>query len=48
MAPLETFESGLEKTVRWYLENEAWWRPIVRAAATLDSALAWRARAAGA
>jgi dTDP-glucose 4,6-dehydratase len=22
----ETFESGLEKTVRWYLTNEAWWR----------------------
>ena len=22
--PQETFESGLEKTVRWYLENE-WW-----------------------
>ena len=27
-APQETFESGLEKTVRWYLENEAWWRAI--------------------
>jgi dTDP-glucose 4,6-dehydratase len=27
--PRETFESGIEKTVRWYLENEAWWRPIV-------------------
>lgn len=24
----ETFASGLEKTVRWYLDNEAWWRPI--------------------
>lgn len=24
----ETFESGLEKTVRWYLDNETWWRPI--------------------
>ena len=24
----ETFESGLAKTVRWYLDNEAWWRPI--------------------
>jgi len=22
--PEETFESGMEKTVRWYLENEAW------------------------
>jgi dTDP-glucose 4,6-dehydratase len=25
---LETFESGLEKTVRWYLDNEWWWRPL--------------------
>ena len=24
----ESFETGLEKTVRWYLENEHWWRPI--------------------
>lgn len=24
----ETFESGLEKTVLWYLDNEAWWQPI--------------------
>jgi len=26
--PNETFESGLEKTVRWYLDNEHWWGPI--------------------
>lgn len=26
--PTETFEAGLEKTVRWYLGNEAWWGPI--------------------
>ena len=24
----ENFESGLEKTIRWYLENEDWWRPL--------------------
>lgn len=24
----ETFESGLSKTVDWYLQNEWWWRPI--------------------
>jgi len=24
----ESFESGLEKTVCWYLDNEWWWRPI--------------------
>jgi len=25
---LETFESGLEKTIRWYLDNEWWWAPL--------------------
>ena len=24
----ESFESGLRKTVAWYLANEAWWRPL--------------------
>ena len=24
----ESFESGIEKTVDWYLANEGWWRPI--------------------
>ncbi len=24
--PQESFETGLAKTVSWYLENEAWWR----------------------
>lgn len=24
----ENFESGLRKTVAWYLENEAWWAPL--------------------
>jgi dTDP-glucose 4,6-dehydratase len=27
-APAETFESGLRKTVRWYLENRAWWERV--------------------
>ncbi|MFK5979006.1 MAG: dTDP-glucose 4,6-dehydratase [Rhizobiaceae bacterium] len=27
-SPEETFESGMQKTVLWYLENEEWWRPI--------------------
>lgn len=26
--PSVTLEEGLEKTVRWYLENEAWWRAL--------------------
>ncbi|BAT57599.1 dTDP-glucose 4,6-dehydratase 2 [Variibacter gotjawalensis] len=29
-APRETFESGLDRTVVWYLQNEQWWRPIRR------------------
>lgn len=24
----ESFDTGIEKTVRWYLDNEAWWRPL--------------------
>ena len=27
--PTETFETGIERTVRWYLDNERWWRPIL-------------------
>ena len=27
--PQESFETGLEKTIRWYLENERWWRPLL-------------------
>lgn len=27
--PLETFESGLERTVQWYLENQSWWEAIL-------------------
>ncbi len=27
--PSVTIEEGLERTVRWYLDNEAWWRPLL-------------------
>ena len=27
--PSVTVEEGLERTVRWYLDNEAWWRPLL-------------------
>lgn len=27
----ESFASGIEKTVRWYLENDAWWQPLRQA-----------------
>ncbi len=26
--PMETFETGLRKTVQWYLDNPAWWQAI--------------------
>ena len=27
--PSLTIEEGLEKTVKWYVENESWWRPLL-------------------
>lgn len=26
--PLETFETGLRKTVQWYVNNQSWWKPL--------------------
>jgi dTDP-glucose 4,6-dehydratase len=26
--PSVTLEQGLRRTVRWYLDNESWWRPL--------------------
>ena len=28
--PSIDFESGMKKTVQWYLENKAWWEPLLR------------------
>jgi dTDP-glucose 4,6-dehydratase len=30
--PGESFESGLEKTVRWYLDNRGWWERVLSGA----------------
>jgi dTDP-glucose 4,6-dehydratase len=27
--PLESFATGLRKTVRWYLDNDGWWRAVL-------------------
>ncbi|EPY4260142.1 dTDP-glucose 4,6-dehydratase [Klebsiella variicola] len=27
--PQETFESGIEKTVHWYLKNQTWWQRVL-------------------
>ncbi|HEY3699876.1 MAG TPA: GDP-mannose 4,6-dehydratase, partial [Spongiibacteraceae bacterium] len=28
-APQESFDTGLRKTVRWYLDNAAWWQAVL-------------------
>ena len=28
-APQETFESGLRRTVQWYLDNQEWWQSVL-------------------
>ncbi len=40
--PRESFESGLEKTVRWYLANRVWWEPLLRRTENGGDALARR------
>jgi len=27
--PKESFETGIKKTVDWYLNNESWWRDVI-------------------
>jgi dTDP-glucose 4,6-dehydratase len=27
--PSVTLQQGLERTARWYLDNEVWWRPLL-------------------
>lgn len=27
--PETRFEDGLKKTIKWYLDNESWWKPII-------------------
>jgi dTDP-glucose 4,6-dehydratase len=27
--PQRSFDEGIQKTVDWYLQNEAWWRPLM-------------------
>lgn len=28
--PVESFETGIQKTVDWYLSNAAWWQPLLK------------------
>jgi dTDP-glucose 4,6-dehydratase len=34
--PAYDFDAGLRQTVQWYLDNEAWWRPILDGSYTLE------------
>ena len=27
--PRESFASGLQRTVDWFLDNQAWWQPLL-------------------
>lgn len=27
--PVETFDSGIRKTVEWYLDNQDWWEALI-------------------
>jgi dTDP-glucose 4,6-dehydratase len=27
-SPQESFETGIQKTIQWYLDNESWWKSI--------------------
>ena len=28
--PKNSFSEGIQKTIRWYLQNEDWWRGLVK------------------
>ncbi len=34
--PEQTFETGLRKTVKWYLDNEVWWSRVISGAYQLE------------
>ena len=34
--PEETFETGLRKTVQWYLDNTSWWERVLSGAYRMD------------
>lgn len=34
--PEETFETGLRKTVQWYLDNESWWQNVLNGSYQLE------------
>ena len=47
--PVRNFDTGLEATVRWYLENRDWWRRVQEGSyrASSEMIASWRGRNAG-
>lgn len=41
-SPKETFEAAIEKTVKWYLDNESWWKAL--ATDEILSPTPWKSR----
>ena len=41
--PSIAFDDGIRETIRWYRDNEAWWRPLLGRAPVQESA-AWQLR----
>lgn len=39
-APEVGFDEGMQLTVEWYVENEAWWRPLKQRLAVQESSWA--------
>ena len=34
--PKETFETGLFKTIQWYLDNTSWWERVISGAYRME------------
>ncbi|GAL08674.1 dTDP-glucose 4,6-dehydratase [Photobacterium aphoticum] len=34
--PQETFETGIRKTVEWYLSNKTWWSRVLDGSYTME------------
>ena len=37
-APRVSFEDGLKETIKWYIENEAWWKKLKVRSTTSENA----------
>lgn len=35
-SPQESFESGLRKTVQWYMDNKEWWQAVLNGSYSME------------